>query len=108
MRPAIVTSSGVSTSPLVVTDYIQTPFNASISTIVTGTATYTVQHTFDDVFASGFDPATATWYPHDIAAMVDATTNQNSNYSAPIRACRVNQTVGSGSVRLTYLQGVGG
>lgn len=107
MRPVTVSQTGVGTSPLIVWDYIQTPFNASISTIVTGTVTYTIQHTFDDVFASTYTPAAGNWFDHDVANMVSATTNQDSNYSAPIRASRINQTAGTGSVSLTGLQGIG-
>jgi long-subunit fatty acid transport protein len=107
MRPVTVTQTGVGTSALIPWDYIQTPFNASISTVVTGTATYTIQHTFDDIFASTYNPATGTWFDHDVANMVAATTNQDSNYSAPIRASRINLTSGTGSVALTGLQGIG-
>lgn len=110
MRPATITSSdasgGTVYSPLLVWDSIQSPFNTSLWTKVTGTATYTIEHTPDDVFASNFNPATATWYNHDDAIMVNATANQKSNLMFPARASRISQTAGSGSVQLTGIQGV--
>jgi hypothetical protein len=107
MRPVVVSVTGAGTSPVVAADYIQTPFNASISVVVSGTVNYTIQHTFDDIFAAGFDPATANWFSHDQAVMVSATANQDSNYSAPIRGCRILQNSGAGTTTLTYIQGLG-
>jgi len=107
MRPVTVSQTGAGSSSLIAADYIQTPFNASISTVVSGTVNYTIQHTFDDIFASGFNPATATWYDHDNAIMVNATANQNSNYNFPIRALKILQNSGSGTTTLTFIQGIG-
>lgn len=107
MRSASVTSTGVSTSGVIPLDYIQTPFGVSLSTVVNGSATYTIQHTFDDVLAPGFNPATANWYPHDNAVFVAATANANDNFAFPVRGVRINQTVGAGSVTLTATQGIG-
>lgn len=106
MRPVVVSSSGVSTSPLIALDYVQTPFNVGLGTVVTGTVTYTIQHTFDDIYALNFNPATANWYNHDDAVFVAATANANSNFAYPVRACRINQTAGTGGVALTALQGI--
>jgi hypothetical protein len=107
MRPVTVSQTGVGTSPLIVWDYMHTAIACSISTIVSGgSATYTIQHTFDDVFASNYNPATGNWFDHDISNMVGATTNQDSNYSAPVRASRINLTSGTGTVTLTGIQGI--
>lgn len=107
MRPVIVSVTGAGTSPVIAADYIQTPFNASVSVVTSGTVNYTIQHTFDDIYASTFNPATANWFPHDDVIMVGATANQNSNFSAPIRGCRILQNSGSGTTTLTYIQGIG-
>lgn len=104
MRPVTVTTTGVSVSPPVVLDNYQDPFNVGIGCTVTGTVTYTIQHTFDDVFAVGWDPSTANWFPHDDAALVAATANANSNFAYPCRAARINQTAGSGSVQAIFVQ----
>lgn len=105
MRRQTATTSGVSVSTPLVLDDNKPYFVASVAVIVTGLATYTVEHTFDDVWATGFNPATATWFPNSDAALVGATTNQDGNYIAPITACRVNQTAGAGSTRLVLIQG---
>ena len=79
-------ASGV-TYPVVMDQYIA-PFNASVAIVPAGTATYTVQHTFDDPFAADFTPATAVWFPHpDLTA---ESGNNDGNYAFPVRAIRLN------------------
>jgi hypothetical protein len=102
MKPTTVTTSGVSTSSLIVPDYLISPFNIGLGVVVTGTATYTVQHTFDDPFASGFLASSATWFDHK--DLVDQTTSEDGNYAFPVRAIRVNQTAGTGSTAMTVVQ----
>lgn len=108
MRPATVTTTGVSVSPVIPLDYIQVPFAVGLAAIVTGTATYTIQHTFSDIFASTYNPATDTWFSHDDSVFVSSSINANSNFSFPVRGVRINQTAGSGGVSLEALQGIGG
>jgi len=100
MRPVTVTSSGVSTSAIVPVDYLQDTFKIGFGAVVTGAATYTIQHTFDNVLDSTVTP---TWFSH--VDVVGATTSRDGNYAYPIRGIRINQTVGAGSVALTVLQG---
>lgn len=102
MKPVTVTTSGTAVSSPVVVDYMISPFNIGFGVVVTGTATYTVQHTFDDPFASGFTPATATWFNHE--DLVSQTTSQDGNYAFPVRAIRVNQSSGDGSTSATFVQ----
>ncbi len=104
MRSVTVTTSGTSTSNVVVFDCNVQAFNVGIGAKVSGTATYTIQHTFDDPFQSG-GLASATWYDHDVSDMVGATANQNGNFAYPCRAARVNQTAGTGTVTATFIQG---
>lgn len=95
MRPTSVTVTGVAVSPVVVLDHMQSPATAAIGVkINSGTATYTVEHTFDDVFAPGFTPAGATWFPH--ATLASKTTNADGNYAFPPIACRLNVSISSG------------
>lgn len=105
MRPVSVSQTGVGNSALIVHDYLAKPFNVSLSTIVTGTVNYTIQHTFDDIYAAGYNPSAGTWYNHDNPDLVAVTTNANDNYSAPVRASRIVINSGTGSVKLTALQG---
>lgn len=104
MRPMHVSTSGVSVSQVVPFDYLRNGFSVGIGCVVTGAVTYTVQHTFDDVQASTWTPASGNWYAHDDTALVNATANANGNYAFPITAARINQTAGAGSVAATFIQ----
>jgi hypothetical protein len=100
MRPSVITQAATGTSAWFPVNYRADPFNAGFGCVITGSPTYTVEHTFDDVF----DPTvTPTAFPH--ATVAGATANQNSNYAFPIRAIRLSVTAGTGSVSLTWLQG---
>lgn len=102
MRPVVVTTSGTSVSAPVPLDHYANPFNVGFGVVVTGTVTFTIQHTFDDVFAASFVAASATWFNH--ATVVAATASTDGNYAFPVRAIRVNQTAGSGSTSTTFIQ----
>jgi hypothetical protein len=67
------------------------------------TLTYTVEHTFDDVYAPGFNPALATWYPN--TTLTAQTTSKDGNYAFPVTAVRLNVTAfTSGSAVFTVIQ----
>ena len=102
MRPVTLSTSGVSVSLPAVMDYLVTPFNVGMGIAVTGTVTYTVQHTFDDPFAATFTPASATWFTN--ASFTSTTANQDGNYAFPVRAIRINQSAGTGSIIATLIQ----
>ena len=102
MRRMVVTRTNTGSSDLCVMNLNTSPFNVGIGCDITsGSPTYTVQHTFDDVFAPTFDPATATWYNHPTlnAAIADA----DGNYAFPVTAIKVVVT-GTGVVRMTVIQ----
>jgi hypothetical protein len=102
MRAVTVTTLGTATSNVYVPDTYISPFNIGFGVVVTGTVTYTVQHTFDDPFAAGFTPASATWFNHE--DLVAQTASQDGNYAFPVRAIRVNQTAGNGSTSSIFIQ----
>jgi hypothetical protein len=102
MRPVRVTGSTVAASDPIVLDVNEAPFAVSIGCKVTGTITYSVQHTFDDPWASG-GLASAVWYDHSTLAA--KTTNSDSNYAFPVTAVRLNVTaVTGGTVTMTVIQ----
>ena len=104
MRPVRITVTGVAASaPVGISNYTS-PCNVGIGVKISATATYTVQFTFDDIFAAGFNPATAVWYDSSDTAVVAATTNQMTNVSFPVVAVRVNVTASTGSVTMTVIQ----
>lgn len=100
MRPQVVSVTSTTPSAWIPVDMYQTPFNIGFGCVVSGTATYKVQHTFDDVF----DP-TVTPTAFDHATVTGKTANTDGNYSYPVRAIRLNASAVSGSVTMTILQG---
>lgn len=87
MRPVTKTVAGVNVSAPIPLDNYISPFNVGFGVTVTGTPTYTVQHTFQDVFAAGFNPASAVWFDHP--TIVDQTVMQDGNYAFPVVAVRL-------------------
>lgn len=104
MIKTTISQTGVGVSLPIVFSLYNARFLVGIGCAVTGTVTYTIEHTFDDVFKIGYNPASGTWFAHDDPVFVNATTNQNSNFVAPCRAARINVTAGSGTVSGTFLQ----
>lgn len=96
--------NGYGNGRALVLDYLVAPQNFALAVIVTGTVTYTVQHTFDDVFSTSFQEATATWFDNDSSALVNASSNQDGNYAFPVMATRVQITAGTGSVRYIVIE----
>lgn len=100
MRPQVVSLSSISTSSALPVDRLQSPFSVGLGVVLTGTATYTVEHTFDDILGG----ATPTWLPN--ASLAAATTSQSGNYAFPVTAIRLNVTAWtSGTITMTVLQG---
>lgn len=101
--PVIIRSvTGVGTSAVHVPDTFQTPFNIGLGCVVTGTVTFSVEHTFEDVFSPTFNPATATWFAN--SGLSSKSANADGNYAYPVNGIRLNVTAGTGSVTLYILQ----
>jgi len=78
------------------------PFNVGLAVAVTGTITYTVEHTFDQVFAANFNPDNATWY--DTTNLTGLSAKQDGNYAFSATGVRIKSTAGSGTATLTIIQ----
>lgn len=106
MRPVrTLPLSEAGVTPPIPLDINQAPFSVGVAVALTNTPnlTYTVQHTFDDVFAENFNPATATWFPN--ASLTDKTSSSDGNYSYPVRAIRLNITLyTAGTATMTVIQ----
>ena len=102
MRPQVSSTLGsVTTSSPMVMDSKQNPFNVGFAVVVTGTNTYTVEHTFSNIFDVAVTPV---WFPHSSVAA--QTTNKDGNYAFTVMAIRLNMTAWtSGGATLTVLQG---
>jgi hypothetical protein len=103
MRPTSITVSSAASSAWIPLDYKQNPFNVGFAVVIpSGTLTYKVEHTFDDVYDTSVTP---TAFTH--SSVSGETTNQDGNYAFPVRAVRLTVTSWtSGSAVLTILQGV--
>lgn len=107
MRPVRTTVSSITVSTPIPLDVNQAPFAVGLATILlSGTATWTVQYTFDDVWADTFDASTATWFDHP--SITAKSANTDSNLAFPCTAVRLKVTaVGPGSVQLVVIQATG-
>lgn len=95
-KPVSISTSGVSVSSVVGLCHYIAPFSVSVLTTVTGTVTYSLEYTSDDIQAAGFNPATANWQEHPM--MTDATASGLVEFTSPVVAVRLNQSAGAGSV----------
>ena len=96
----IVTAyASIGPSAWVPLDTYRTPFSVGASAVITGSPTYNVEYTFDDVQNSAITP---TVYSN--LTVTGATANSNCAITVPITAIRANVTSGSGSVVLTVIQ----
>ncbi len=104
MRAVIITKTGTGSSTTAPTNLNTSPFNIGIGVVVTGTVTYSIQHTFDDVYDANVTPV---WFNH--ASLVGQTVSSDGNYAFPVRGIKVLVTAGSGTATATLLQaGIGG
>lgn len=94
-----VGTTGVGASAPIPLDQYLTPFNVSVGCVVTGTIDYTVQYTFDAVFASA---GPFTWTNH--ADLTGETATADGTYISPVAATRVLTNSGTGSVAMTVMQ----
>ena len=107
MRRISLTQTGAGSTQVVPMDQYISPFNVGFDVVDAGGATYSVQYTFDDVFANDFDPATATWFTHPDAAGL--TDNFDGNIAFPVSAMRLTVSAGTTPVTINILQaGIGG
>lgn len=114
MRPVVYTltdaSGGAKTSPVCPLDHYTSPFNVSLQGLVSGTVTYTVEYTFDDVFATSYNPATGNWTSHPgfLVTGNPVSDTRDDNLGMPATGVRLKLVTGTGSVRLTIIQAGGG
>lgn len=62
-RHATVSVTGVGTSAPITLDWTTNPPNIGVQVVSTGTATYQVQGTMDDVGSGTWNAATGDWFP---------------------------------------------
>ena len=99
MNLVTYTINSVTAGRTVNMDYRQNPFCVSVAAIINGTATYSVQHTFDDLSVG-----TATNFLQN--TNLNGTTGSGAtNYAFPVTGIRGNvSALGTGSVVFTIIQ----
>lgn len=106
MRPIRVTVTGVAVSVPIPMDYVASVFNVGVGCVISATATYTVEHTFDDIWSASFTPGSATWFPN--SGLTAKVANADGNYAFPVTAIRLNVSASTGSVTMTLIQAAPG
>jgi hypothetical protein len=107
MRPIRVTLNSQTSSNPIILDTYRNPFNVGIGvTFSTGAAlTYTVEYTYDDVFASTYDPnaSSSVWFP--VTALAAKTASLDGTITSPFTALRFRvSSFTSGSATMTVIQ----
>lgn len=95
-----LTAATTGASPAYPVSFRNPYFNIGFGVVVSGTVTYSVQHTFNDVMREG--TAAAVWFEHDTAT--SASTNISGSYSYPVAALRLNKKTGTGKAIMRLLQ----
>jgi hypothetical protein len=74
-----------------------------VGVTLSGSATYSVEYTYDDVFSSAFNPVTAQWFVMT-AFPAGTATSKDGQISSPVMAIRLNAATLTGTLSLTVLQ----
>jgi hypothetical protein len=101
MRPVTLSQTGVGNSVPIPVDIYLTPFNVTLSVEVTGTVTYSVVWTTDDVW--NIAAANLNWNPA-ASNLTAATTNQVGSLISPVTAVQLQVTAGTGTATLRVVQ----
>ena len=104
MRQQIVTVTGASTgSSVIATDHYISPFNVGFGATITGTVSYSIQHTFDNPQTV----ASPIWFFHpSTPSGTPVTAALDGNYAFPVAAIRIltSSATNTGTVKLTVIQ----
>jgi len=104
MRPKTLTLTANGTSQAVPLDYYANGVAIGVVVSGTGTATYTVQHTFADIGNINVNNTNVTWLNNDDSALVNGTSTQDGNYEFIPRASRiVLSNVSAATVKFTLI-----
>jgi len=102
-----ISKTGTGSSSIYAVDYFRCPVNVGIQAVLSGTATYTVEYTLDDITSDSFSASTATW-TGATADLTGASASNNGLLTVPCRGIRLTIASGTGSVVATICQaGIG-
>lgn len=96
------TSTNGGISGTIATNYNRgTVYNCGIGVVLSGTGTYSVQHTFDDIQILPSE-ATPTYFTHDV--MRNQTVSEDGNYAFPVRGIRLLVTAANAAITITVVE----
>lgn len=100
MQPIRYTITGTADGTAVNLDYRQNPFTIGVAVVVTGTATFSVQTTYDDIYSA----APVTWFAP--SAFSSKSANTDGAITVPCTGIRgvVSAATGTASVDFTFIQ----
>jgi hypothetical protein len=104
-RPVVFTidgtdqGNGASVTPYWEPNRHITPFAIGFGVVVSGTITYSIQHTFDEI---GNPAVTPVWFTHPQVSVTIG--NADGNYAFPVRGIRGIRSAGTGSAQVTFIQ----
>ena len=95
------TLSAAGSSPVYACDNFIAPFNIGYGTTVSGTPTYAIQFTFDDIQAEGYTASSGTWF---VVSGTAGTAAVSGSFTIPCRGMRLVMVSGTGSVTAYFQQ----
>lgn len=93
-------TNGVGASSIVAPDIAVNPFNIGVGCELTGTANFTVQHTFDDVMNTPME--NLVWFAN--SGITGKSASTDGNYAFGVRGIRLLVNSGAGSIVMTLVQ----
>lgn len=103
MKLTTITQAGTGRSSVCAVDDFQCPVNVGIGAkLVSGTATFNIEYSFDDPMADGYTASGATWYVATGFSGVSASTG--GSLTIPCKAISINITASTGTVTATIIQ----
>ena len=96
-----ISVTGVATSDPFPLNYHNEHYKCSLIGAANGLVDWTVEVTGDDVYASDFNPATATWQDHSYLASL--TSSDKGNLEFPATAIRLKNNA-AGTITLTVIE----
>jgi hypothetical protein len=103
MKLTTITQSGTGRSNICAVDDFQAPFNIGIGAkLVSGSATFNIEYSFDDPMVAGYTPSGATWYV--ATGFSGASTTVGGSFTIPCKAISINITANTGTVTATVIQ----
>lgn len=102
MTPITISQTGTGRSAVIAADSFQNPFNVGVQVDVTGTVTFSIEFTMDDIMASGFSASSAQWSAASGLSALSAAAA--GALLVPCHGISINVTAGTGTATAKLVQ----